>query len=247
MAAVPPPILKAVRLAYRDVTAAVQAMPRLMVVAGLITVVFDVGEAFLWPKGSESARSVLLATFVLGLVQTLLATPLLIGVHRFIVLGETTPGYVLDLRAYRVEAYVLFWAALSTAAMVPTFLLSERSTEAALVGWVFLVVVMVAGLRLSLLFPAIAVDAPGATWPRALADSRGHGWRIFLTGLGALLPFASVGTLLHQVVGQAAPWSFAATVLTLVDTVIGLISLILFAAVSSRLYQWIGTTLARPD
>ena len=46
------------------------------------------------------------------------------------------------------------------------------------------------GLLLSLLFPAIAVDAPGASIRNAVADLWGKVWRIFCSGLLAVLPIA---------------------------------------------------------
>src|SRR5206468_513086 len=40
-------------------------------------------------------------------------------------------------------------------------------------------------LRLSILFPAIAVDAPGANWRNAMADTRGYALPIVLVTTGA--------------------------------------------------------------
>jgi hypothetical protein len=56
-----------------------------------------------------------------------------------------------------------------------------------------------ASLWLSLLFPALATDAPGASVRNALADLSGNVWRIFWAGTVAVLPVV----LLSIIVGFA--------------------------------------------
>src|ERR1700730_3337977 len=64
-------------------------------------------------------------------------------------------------------------------------------TIAAVVAIVALAVV---ALRVIILLPAVAVDAPGAIWGRAMADSKGNAWRVFVIFLLAFLPLAVAGT-----------------------------------------------------
>jgi hypothetical protein len=47
-------------------------------------------------------------------------------------------------------------------------------------------------LPLSILFPAIAIEARGATLGNALADIKGHAFRMFMIVLLTLLPFMAV-------------------------------------------------------
>ncbi len=56
-----------------------------------------------------------------------------------------------------------------------------------------LIVAIAVSLRLSVLFPAIAVEAPGATAPNAIADTRGQALRLLAIFFLTLLPwFAAV-------------------------------------------------------
>jgi hypothetical protein len=65
-------------------------------------------------------------------------------------------------------------------------------------------VLVVLGVRLTLLFPAVAVDAPRAGWNQALDESSGQFWRILsvlvLTTLVGILVF--VGAAIVQAVGS---------------------------------------------
>src|SRR5439155_2114286 len=75
-------------------------------------------------------------------------------------------------------------------AAVPTSTLSFGSRLA--VNWIGviigLIVVAIVAMRLTILFPAIAVDARGATVANALADTKGHMFEILLVFVLALLP-----------------------------------------------------------
>ena len=58
----------------------------------------------------------------------------------------------------------------------------------AFIFFVLLVIATIASLRLLIVFPAIAVDARGADWRNAMADTKGHTWRVFFTVLATTLP-----------------------------------------------------------
>jgi hypothetical protein len=55
--------------------------------------------------------------------------------------------------------------------------------------------VVVVPLRAIILFPAVAVDAPGASWSRAMADTRGYTWRIYSIVVLAALPLVLVSEI----------------------------------------------------
>ena len=85
-------------------------------------------------------------------------------------------------------------------------------------------------LRLTVLFPAIAVDAPGATAANSIADTRGFALDIFVIYLLAFLPILATQWILHELNLPVA-----------VDTALGVIfdvaALALFVVISSRLFQ----------
>jgi hypothetical protein len=103
--------------------------------------------------------------------------------------------------------------------------------------------------RLTILFPAIAVDAAGATAANAYADSKGNVWRIFLIFLLTILPLVALALGLYflgliSTAKDVSPLRIAGQVLS---AVIGVPAYALFVAVASRLFQALGERLNKPD
>jgi hypothetical protein len=104
------------------------------------------------------------------------------------------------------------------------------------------IVALFISLRLTILFPGIAVDAPGASPAKAFADTKGHAFGIFLIGLVAILPLVVIMILVATaaamatfgIEGSTAP-STAATIAATV--LFGLIGMPLFVAIASRIFQ----------
>jgi len=199
---------------------------------------------------------------LIGLVSAVVAalalTPLAIAVHRFILLGETTSSYRLELGMRRFRRFALYTFVLQMIALSPTALIflfisvMRRIPPAAMVLLgLGLFVVMIAGtvvilvlmVRLTLLFPAVAVDAPRAGWNRALDESRGHFWRILLalllTGLIGILVI--IGAAIFQGIGaflithgHLAPGAVISSVGQAASNVLMAAA---FVAAASRLYR----------
>jgi hypothetical protein len=150
---------------------------------------------------AAAARGGLLA---LGgaLVQALLLTPLALAIHRFILLGERTPSYRLEFGLRRFRRFALYtfllqlialspsglmFLSFGLAKMMPPVAMALLFLGACLVVIAGVVVGLILTVRLTLLFPAVAVDAPRAGWNRALDESSGRFWHILavvlLTGL----------------------------------------------------------------
>ena len=174
------------------------------------------------PK-SAAALSSLVQTGSIGLVSALVTslalTPLAIAIHRFILLGETTSSYRVELGKSRFRRFALYTFLLNLIALTPAifgilFLVAVRWVPAvaaallglgiAVVSFAAAIVLIVLLVRLTLLFPAVAVDAPLAGWNRALDQSKGHFWQI----LGALLLTSFLGILVFIAAAlvQAIGW-----------------------------------------
>jgi len=161
---------------------------------------------------SAAALSALVQTGSIGLVSALIASlalaPLAIAIHRFILLGETTSSYRVELGQRRFRRFAFYTFLLNLIALTPAFfgifflatIKLLPAVAAALLGLGIgvieiagAIVLLVLLVRLTLLFPAVAVDAPRAGWNRALDESSGHFWRILsallLTGLIGILVF----------------------------------------------------------
>ena len=195
-----PPIVRTVVTAYRDVVRVLTSMPSLVFVTLLVLLGCNVAEQRIMPADARGSWTGDLVTFAVQVVSTFLMTPFLIAVHRFILLGEITASYRLEPRQPRLLRFFGWSVALSAIALIPDLLLRAASPES-LVNIGLIVVSFIATVfvtvRLTLLFPAIAVDAPGAAdYLLAFSDTRGHVWRIVFIFVLALLPFVGVTIVL---------------------------------------------------
>jgi hypothetical protein len=103
---------------------------------------------------------------------------------------------------------------------------------------VFALVCPVILVRLTLLFPAIAVDAPGASVKNSFQDTFGHFWRIFGILFVTAVPVIAVILLLHAIGGDQL-----ADILRPISST-AFTALMITAA--SRLYMAMGDFLKRP-
>jgi hypothetical protein len=173
-------------------------------------------------------------------------------VHRLIILGERTTSYALVPSDLRFRHFFWWWAALSAATFFPLFLLEMMPLTRAMAPLPFLIVmvpilivligIIIGTLRLTLIFPAVAVDAPGARWENVMADTKGHAARIFLLGLLATLPLILPAFILSALVATGiatGSWIFR-----LLDFVLGAVLVVaamtLFIVIASRLFLWLG-------
>ena len=180
-------------------------------------------------------------------VVAFLMTPYAIAVHRFIILGEQTMSYRITPAEPRFRRFfgwslalsVLWDAPAALSVMLPA-LKDFLSVDPPFVLFVVLVgIVTVVAIRAIVLFPALAIDAPGANWRRAMADTRGHAWHIFFIIVGANLPLVIVAALpvllrvnLGVTIGSDVYAAFGAILRLFIYT--------LAVVIASRLYQWIG-------
>jgi hypothetical protein len=108
--------------------------------------------------------------------------------------------YAGTLTTRRFWRFFVLTGAILAFLFVPV-LLARPFFSVATTGWVLLAGVaafIAASSLLALLFPAVAVDAPGISARNAVADLWGNVWRIFLAGtLAILLPMLA----LRMVVG----------------------------------------------
>jgi len=171
----------------------------------------------------------------------------MIAIYRFIILDEAA-AYVLDPR--RPEFTPLFGWNLVMSTITPlAFLLLEilraigvSAIPAVALSLIAYIAMLVASMRLIILFPAIAVDAPGANAPHALADTTGHAFRIFMIFLLALLPLAALVFIVTLMLGPGVrnAGTPAAFVQLAVGTLVQTTITALYVAIASRVYQALG-------
>ena len=210
-----PPILQAVAQAYRDLVHCISELRPLVIIVLLITLVFQTAESLLLPPAAGETSRTILLRFVSNLAQGFLIVPYYIAVHRLIILGERTTSYVLAPSQPRFQQFFWLWAALSVVTYLPISLTEMLAQTRALTPFSYLIVlaampiiliaIIIVTLRLTIIFPAVAVDAPGATWENVMADTKGYAWRIFLFGLVASLPLIVPAFVIGAMVAFGTP------------------------------------------
>lgn len=253
-----PPIFQAVAQAYRDLVHCLRELRPLVAIVLLITLAFQTAETLLLPPtAGETSRTILLR-FLSSLAQGFLTVPYYIAVHRLIILGERTGSYLLAPSHLRFQQFFWWWAALSVVTYLPIALIEMLAPARAMTPFSYLIVlaampviliaVIIVTLRLTIILPAVAVDAPGATWENVIADTKGYVWRIFLFGLVASLPLIVPAFIIGAIVAFGTPTrSWIVSGLSVIfGSVLSVVGLTLFIVVASRLYLWIGNRTKQP-
>jgi hypothetical protein len=266
-----PSLVGLVASAYRDTGRALWALRDFALTAGLIGMAHSLAGKILYTPGFARATGDtgrLVADLVLSAGWIFLLVPFTIAVHRFVLLGETPVHYLAEPRHPRILRFYGSWLALSLVAAIPVALAVAGLAAARLLDWwvwplllplVALPVVLC--LRMTLLFPAIAVDAPGATWPNAYQDTRGHSIGICLLYAAAIVPAivaeafgiailqALTVALLAALAAAGAPMRAIAVLSTLTGMAIMnalyVCSVALMVVIASRLYRLLGDRVRR--
>lgn len=188
----------------------------------------------------------LLGRNIASVVYYALLTPYFVAVHRFIILGEVTKHYRLPWRDIRFQLFFGWAFTVFALCQLPWLTYAfPRHWMLQLIGFAAAIGVCVVFTRLTILFPAIAVDAPGATPRNAFDDTKGHGWYIFFLFLVSFLPSVlAVGLL--AVVTVLMPALLRGVVLLAVVGVAIIVWVTLAVVVASRLYQAYGNRLNQP-
>lgn len=140
--------------------------------------------AMIWPAlGARFARAV---------IWTVVAAPIAVAMHRFILLDQPTRGPIfwgrrtLVFIAWLVVLQLLF----AILAGLP-LLMADNAPEGMLVFCARVALIMLS-VYLAMLFPAVAIGAPTPSvsmrLETSMAQTVGHFWLVVWTGLLALLP-----------------------------------------------------------
>lgn len=266
MEIVRPSLVSLIWLVYRDAGRALWTLRALALTAYLISIAHSLARLILYSPGFAGTFGIASRDFValmFGVGWIFLLVPFLIAVHRFILLDEAATDYLVETKNPRLLRFFGAWIVLSIVAALPILLAASAvATGRLLESWLlwtiapFVVLPIILCLRMTLLLPAIAVDAPGATWVNAYHDTRGHSCGIFLIYLATAVPFMIGGALLTVVARTVLTIGFSAMAATAVpyeiESALGTLaslavfnaiyvsSAVLFAALAARLFQLLG-------
>jgi hypothetical protein len=248
----------AVGTAWRDVRDALSVLFTPALIAFLILLALEIVKLRIMPSTDLTAG---LVEMFYDAVEAFLMTPYAIAVHRFIILGEKTMSYRIAPAEPRFQSFFGWSLALSVLYNAPAAfeVLPGPTILKGILEVALGIAAIVIGIRAILLFPAVAVDAPGANWRQAMADTKGYAWRIFLIIVLATLPFVIVAVIVGGVAamlarmlsGRFEPTIAGDALMALKDlqagyfhaahfAIIGLFVYTLAVVIASRLYQWIG-------
>jgi hypothetical protein len=240
-------------MAYRDVWRVFKTMRTLVLYVLLIVLAISVAENLVPVRAWGGAVPGNLLGFAVDAVRSFCLTPFMIATHRFILRGEVTRGYAPDPGQPGFMAFFGWLVALSAVGTL-ALVLQEVLTAISLspfAGLVVAAIIIIAlglfSLRLSILFPAIAIEARGATAANALADTNGHAFRIFLIFLLALLPLTvvAIGVTLMLGYGVAVPGTPAAIINLVAGAAIQIVALCLCVAIASRVFEVLADRVLR--
>jgi hypothetical protein len=194
--------------AWRSVARALVSMPLIFASSLLLLEGIECTFATLAPEAiaAPTSRSQI-AVFVAVTLSLLLAkesveafvlAPIAVAVHRYILLGDTTRG-IVSLRTPHTQLFAAWLIALQIASylfVLPAYLISNSPALLILVVLGLIIPSVIVGVRLSLVFPAIAIDAPlhgvasraAASW----RQTRRRFWLIVGSGILAALPLVLI-------------------------------------------------------
>jgi hypothetical protein len=240
---------------WRDALAALRAMPMVAAIAFIVLLALNAATLPFMQveEGQSLSFGMQLFSFMTGIVQGFLMTPVAIAVHRYVLLGETTQYYLVSLSDPRFMRFFVFTVVFQFLMGVPGTMMGLGALGGtggliiAVIGFVLLIIAFIVALRMLILFPAIAVDAPNADWRNALDDTKGHTWRVFFIMVLTSLPILVVQFPLYFTLALPDGPSFAGGfVLAVAQAALGTLGIAALAAVASRLYLAFGTRLGRP-
>jgi hypothetical protein len=247
-----------VKKSWSSTWQAIVQMPGLLLGAGVVFACITLLSGSFQHTAAESAQldaatraSHALIRMALSILQFVVSGCLTIKIHRFVLLGEGSQPLV-PLGGKPLARYILFsfcqalLAVLFALAVVLLVVLVRHHKGfgigfMAVTSVLFFVYGFVA-LRLSLLFPAIALGARlklRAAWN----DSRGHFWSMWAVSVVAALPVLVlfvpflILTVRHTMAANSQVSSGLAIGLALVNALVAVLVVVLIAAAVSWLYR----------
>jgi hypothetical protein len=160
---------------WRDAFASIAAMPTTCGITFVLVLALSAANTLVpQPAGTESGTAPLVAGFITGIIQSFVIAPLAIAVHRYVLLGEVTAGYAIDPSSPRYLRFVSFAVLINVLMFVPSLIFGIMPADSALgaaggvLAFILVVISIIVLVRRTILFPAIAVDAPGLGATRAM-------------------------------------------------------------------------------
>jgi hypothetical protein len=255
---VKPPIIGTAVAGWRDAFGALSAMPVtcgitfvILLVIGALSILFVPGVAT-----GKAGTALQVVSIISSIIQSFVVAPLAIAVHRYVLLGEVATGYALDPSSPRYLRFVGFAVLVNMLMIVPSLVFAVLPMDdkniamgalGGVIAIVLLIFIIIVVLRRAILFPAIAVDAPGATWKNARNDTKGNSWRVLLILICVTIPVIAISVPLYfMLLKPPGVTTTGQIAFSVISTVIQVPTVCAFAAVASHIFRALADSLARP-
>ena len=240
------PVRVILRTVWNDLGEVWVRLRRQSVIALAIILVFEIVGAI--PE--ISGNRVLSEAF--NLMCKIATLPLEIAIFRLLILDEAEPGYPFAMSTVRFRRMLGWTIGLWAFTSVPGYVVEvvpSTTTAAAVIAVMMVVIGLVVLIRLSLLLPAIAVDAPGASIGNSVADTKGHAWMIVKPYLTIVVVFVLIVMAAAALAGltgmRGASGSFAkgSVASSVFIGVVAFVALCAGTIVAARLFMSLGERL----
>ncbi len=241
------PVFRLSKTAYGDLLNVVLAMPLLIGCGILIVLAVSVVESAIPLSVWNTSVLGSAVGFLVTVVRSFLLVPVLIAAHRYILLGEVTPGYAMDVGAPSFQSFFGWQVALLALSTVTSWIGgATQGDDAWLISAIAFLALTASGvwiaMRLSIVLPAVAVGAPNTSAKSIWEDTKGHAFRIFLLFLVVSIPIGAVIVLELMLLGPGS--QARGSGLSVLDMIISsptqIALIILYVATASRVFQVIG-------
>jgi hypothetical protein len=179
------------------------------------------------------------ADFAVWMLRAIIAAPLAVAVHRFILLGEVRRFYFLSRLSLRFARWV-FVLQIPVIVLSWLILFATGSTGLVPLLWLLMFALVVLVIQTSQLLPGVAVDEPSETFSgrieTALERSENMLWRTCLIFVLAFLPVALVQVIAVRAFAKLA--EHAPLLAPVGRAAAGFIAVTLSAALISLIYSY---------
>ncbi|MFZ2082738.1 MAG: hypothetical protein WAV38_40005 [Xanthobacteraceae bacterium] len=248
------PIWPTLSAAYREWRRMLPALRPLVINAFLIVLAISVLDQFVPARLADQEFFGTAITLAEAAVRAFLLTPILVAIHRFVILDEITKTYVVPLGEPSLRRFFAWLFTFEVLAGFPLDFLGAMQAlnitfAASTAGFVAALVVTVALMvRLSILPPAIAVDAPDARLGAALEDTKGCALRVFAIFFVAIVPWLAIDLVAAVALigrGIAVTGSVPGMIGLVFGGILQAVLLTLMAVIASLLFIALGTHVRR--
>jgi hypothetical protein len=238
------PVIATVVAAYREWWRACSALPALLLSAFIIFLAVATIDDLIPAQLSDQALLGEIISLAEQAIRSVLLAPIVIAIHRFVILDEQAQGYAFPAGEPAFWVFVGWLFGLDVLTGLPIDLLGAMQAlnvqvwTSTFIFVVLQVAAIIIALRLSILLPAIAVDSPGIKPALALADTRGYALRIFAITALALIPWFVAAGIGGSLIGRRGDviGSFPAMIRLVMTGALETVSLSLLTVIVSLVF-----------